>query len=65
MDVELASSSPTASGPENNEEGARRISEYMEVLGDYGYSPTFFIHPELGEEQADLFLEFERRGTCQ
>ena len=39
MDVELVSSGPTTSGPANNEQGARRVREYMEVIGDYGYKP--------------------------
>jgi hypothetical protein len=65
MDAELASGGREAtSGPEDNKEGALRIREYMEVLGDYGYKPTFFIHPELGDEQADLFLELQEQGAC-
>ncbi len=63
MDVELVSSGPVASGPANNEQGAQRVREYMEVLGDYGYKPTFFIHPELGAEQSDLFLELQTEGA--
>ncbi len=64
MDVELVSRGTATSGPKNNAEGARRVSEYMEVLGDYGYKPTFFIHPELGAEQAELFLELQTQGAC-
>lgn len=64
MDVELVSACAGVSGPETNEQGAERVREYMEVLGDYGYKPTFFIHPELGENQAEMFLELKARGAC-
>ncbi|MCD4825239.1 MAG: hypothetical protein K8S55_11600 [Phycisphaerae bacterium] len=64
MDVELISAGENASGPQTNEEGAVRVREYMEVLGDYGYKPTFFIHPELGETQAEMFLELKAQGAC-
>jgi len=64
MDVELISAGANSSGPESNEEGAGRVREYMEVLGDYGYKPTFFIHPELGETQSEMFLELKEQGAC-
>ena len=64
MDAELISSGAAASGPASDQEGALRIREYMEVLGEYGYKPTFFIHPELGEKQSDLFLELKEQGAC-
>ncbi len=64
MDVELVSAGANSSGPESNEEGASRVREYMEVLGDYGYKPTFFIHPELGETQSEMFLELREQGAC-
>lgn len=64
MDVEPASSGAGTSGPKNNKEGAQRIEEYVEVIGNYGYTPTFFIHPELGEDLVDLFLEMKKRGAC-
>jgi len=64
MDVELASANETVSGPADNTEGALRITEYMEVLGAYGYIPTFFIHPELGREQSGLFLDLQAKGAC-
>jgi peptidoglycan/xylan/chitin deacetylase (PgdA/CDA1 family) len=64
MDVELVSAGANSSGPETNEEGAERVREYMEVLEDYGYKPTFFIHPELGETQSKMFLELREQGAC-
>jgi hypothetical protein len=62
MDVELPSSGAVVSGPSNNEEGVLRIKEYMDAIGEYGYTPTFFIHLELGKEQADLFLDLKKAG---
>ena len=41
MDVENVAGSATASGPDSNAEGAQRIREYMEVLGERGFTPTF------------------------
>ena len=63
MDVELPSRGPESSGPVDNEVGARRVLEYFEVLRDYGYTPTFFVHPELGRTQADIFLDLKERGA--
>ena len=64
MDVEMVASGALASGPRNNAEGGRLVREYMEVIGHYGYKPTFFIHPELGAEQAELFLGLREQGAC-
>ena len=65
MDVEPAAQADgKTSGPATLAEGARRVREYAEVLGEFGYSPTYFVHPELGETQADLFAELQSRGAC-
>lgn len=65
MDVEPATAGDgRTSGPATLEEGARRVEEYMDVLGAYGYTPTYFVHPELGETQANLFLDLRARGAC-
>lgn len=66
MDAEPAASKApggAVSGPADNAEGALRITEYMEVLSAYGYTPTFFIHPELGREQSALFLKLQSQGA--
>lgn len=63
MDVEIVAGSATASGPGSNAEGAQRIREYMEVLGERGFTPTFFVDPQLGPEQAELFLELRDAGA--
>ncbi len=63
MDVEIVSGGATASGPGSNAEGAQRVREYMEVLGEHGLTPTFFVDPQLGPEQAGLFLDLRRRGA--
>ena len=44
------------SGPSTTAEGARRVREYAGILREHGYAPTYFVHPELGEQQADLLL---------
>lgn len=64
MDVEPVSSGKNSTGPQSDSEGAVRVKEYMDVLADYGYTPTFFIHPELGETQAEMFLELQEKGAC-
>jgi hypothetical protein len=64
MDVEPAAQADgRTSGPASTEEGGRRVREYAEALAAFGYAPTFFVHPELGETQAELFLELQREGA--
>ena len=58
MDVEPpARADGRTSGPATVEEGGNRVRDYADALAAFGYVPTYFIHPELGETQADLFLE--------
>ncbi len=65
MDVELPTSGDgLTSGPASLAEGARRTREYYDVLRAAGYTPTYFIHPELGETQAGLFGELRAAGAC-
>ena len=64
MDVEPSTRADGhTSGPATTAEGARRVREYADLLREHGYAPTYFVHPELGEEQADLFLELRERGA--
>ncbi len=64
MDVEpVTSADGHTSGPATATEGAQRAREYADVLGDFGYCPTYFIHPEMAELQAELFLELHDRGA--
>lgn len=65
MDVEpVATADGKTSGPASAAEGARRVRQYADVIGEYGYQPTFFIHPEMAELQADLFNEMRERGAA-
>ncbi len=64
MDVEPpARADGRTSGPATAEQGSRRVREYADALAEFGYVPTYFVHPELGESQADLLLELQRRGA--
>ena len=64
MDVEPpAHADGRTSGPATAEEGGRRVREYADALAGFGYVPTYFVHPELGESQAELFLDLQRRGA--
>ncbi len=64
MDVEPpARADGRTSGPATAEEGGRRVREYADALARFGYVPTYFVHPELGAWQADLFLGLQRRGA--
>ncbi len=64
MDVELPTTSGEVSGPKSHEEGEISVCNYMKAIGEYGYSPTFFIHPELGEVQGSLFQKLKANGAC-
>ncbi len=64
MDVESpALADGRTSGPATAEEGGRRVREYADALAQHGYVPTYFVHPELGETQSDLFLDLQSRGA--
>jgi len=65
MDVELPTTAHgKVSGPKSNKEGEIRIREYTQAIGEYGYSPTFFIHPEQGENQGSFFRKLKANGAC-
>jgi len=65
MDVEPVTTDNTrVSGPKSNKEGEICVKNYISAIGEYGYTPTFFIHPELGKVQSDFFLELQSKGAC-
>ncbi len=66
MDVEPATSTthPTATGPDNWEDGEKFIRGYVDRTGEFGFPVSFFIHPEVLEVQADLFKELGEKGHC-
>ena len=66
MDVEPATSTthPSATGPDNWEDGEKFIRGYADRTGEFGFPVSFFIHPEVLEVQADLFKELGEKGHC-
>jgi hypothetical protein len=66
MDVEppTADTHPTATGPDNWEDSEKFIRGYADRADEFGYPVTSFIHPEVTEVQADLFLELGEKGHC-
>lgn len=55
---------PTASGPTDFKASEGWVRAYFDLAGEYGWPVTFFLHPEVAEGQADLFLDLERQGGC-
>ncbi len=55
---------PTASGPADFAASADWVRAYADLAGAYGWPVTFFLHPEVAEGQADLFLDLEGQGAC-
>ncbi|MDD5596804.1 MAG: polysaccharide deacetylase family protein [Victivallaceae bacterium] len=51
------------SGPVSDKAGRRSVENYLTVIGKYGYTPTFFVHPELTEIQRDFFLNLRDKGA--
>ena len=66
MDVEppTPDTHPTATGPESWADSEKFIRGYVERAAEFGFPVTFFIHPEVAVEQADLFEELKGRGCC-
>ncbi len=66
MDVEppTPDTHPTATGPENCANSEKFIRGYVERAAEFGFPVTFFIHPGVAVEQADLFEELKGRGGC-
>jgi len=46
MDVELLKLNPLWTGPEDRESSDLYIKHYWNMCTEYGYTPSFFIHPE-------------------
>ena len=66
MDVEPATSTthPSATGPDNWEDGEKFVRGYVDRAAEFGFPVSFFIHPEVTEVQSDLFLELGEKGHC-
>ena len=63
MDVEPSTSEAGVSGPCSDAEGARNIGGYRDALDAFGYRGTYFVHPEVAEAQAELFLALRDEGA--
>lgn len=64
MDVELNTSGDgKTSGPATSAEGARRIREYFDCVGAFGYTPSYFVHPDIGDEQVEVLLDLKKQGA--
>ena len=65
MDVELPTTSiGKVSGPKSYKEGEISAGNYVKAISEYGYSPTFFIHPELAQVQGSYFRKLKANGAC-
>ena len=62
MDVEPVSPGQGVSGPSTLEAGAQAVRDYAALLGRHGFRSTFFVHPEVAQEQAGLFRELALEG---
>ena len=66
MDVEppRPDTHPTASGPKNWQDSDKFIRGYVDRAAEFGFPVSFFIHPEVTLEHANLFEEMKARGCC-
>ena len=55
---------PEASGPKDFAASERYVRSYADLAGAHGFPVSFFLHPEVAEGQAGLFLDLERQGAC-
>ncbi|MEX2534789.1 MAG: polysaccharide deacetylase family protein [Trueperaceae bacterium] len=55
---------PNASGPEDFVASEGYVRAYFDLAGAYGFPVSFFLHPEVAEEQSELFLDLESKGGC-
>jgi peptidoglycan/xylan/chitin deacetylase (PgdA/CDA1 family) len=53
---------PDASGPADFDASEAWVRAYFELAGAYGFPVSFFLHPEVADGQAPLFLDLERQG---
>lgn len=66
MDVEvpISQSHDSASGPPDAASGGRWAQAYAELAVPYGLPVTYFVHPEVVQEQGDLYGALEAEGHC-
>jgi len=54
----------SGSGPDDYAESKRSIAEYVDVFGQYGHTPTLFVHPQVAERQREFLSDLRERGVC-
>ncbi len=64
MDVEPIKQEANWTGPENAQESEDYIRCYWEIAYKYGYTVSFFIHPEAALLHGKLFNEYNSNGAC-
>ena len=55
---------PSATGPHDWELGRRACEGYADIVGEYGFPVTYFVHPEAAIAQADMFKHLRSNGAC-
>ena len=64
MDVEPVKQETNWTGPEDAEISEEYIRCYWEITRKYGYTVSFFIHPEAARLHGKLFRDFTADGAC-
>jgi len=55
---------PLASGPPDLATSEAWVRAYARRAANYDFPVTFFLHPEVATDQADLYRELEAEGAC-
>jgi len=63
MDVEPLKLNPLWTGPEDRESSELYIKYYWNMCSEYGYTPSFFIHPEAAALHSELFTNYLHMGS--
>jgi hypothetical protein len=63
MDVEPVKQNSLWTGPEDKASSELYIKHYWKMCTDYGYTPSFFIHPEVAALHSDLFTNYLGLGS--
>ena len=56
--------SKSATGPTDYEASESSIRGFVSLCDDLGLAPTLFVHPQVGEQHRDLFLDLRDSGVC-
>lgn len=64
MDVEPVKQHALWTGPEHAELSEKYIRCYWDICREYGFTPSFFIHPEAARLHSGLFREYQEQGAA-